>query len=105
MNTSNVEKASYITVQWALQETQNILRKADEEAERIKKKVVQELTEAQEKNHAAWLALMNANHEADRIVREAYIVKQTAEGEFQRFISLFKDKVKLLTIQSLEELL
>lgn len=117
---TNLDKASYITVQWALQETKNILQKAEDEAENIRLMATQQLQEAQHMNHATWLALIAANQQADTIVQEALddadhirhdayrdanIIKQTAEEEFQRFMSLFKDKIKYVTIQCLEELL
>jgi vacuolar-type H+-ATPase subunit E/Vma4 len=117
---TNLDKASYITIQWALQETKNILQKAEAEAEDIRRMATQQLQEAQDMNHATRLALIASNQEADTIVqealedadnirhdayRDAQIIKQTAEEEFQRFMSLFKDKIKCLTIQCLQDLL
>lgn len=117
---TNIDKASYITIQWALQETKNILQKAEAEAEDIRCMATQQLQEAQEMNHATRLTLITSNQEADTIVqealedadnirydaqRDAQIIRQTADEEFQRFMSLFKDKIKDLTIQCLQELL
>lgn len=116
----SIDKASYITVQWALQETQNIIHKAEVEADNIRNMASQELREAQQKNHAAWLALVNAGEQADEIVREAledaddirlsanqdaHVIRETAEAEFQRFMSIFKDKIKHITIACLQDMI
>lgn len=116
---SNMERASCITVEWALQETQNILRNAEEEAERIKSMAITELTEAKIKHNAAWSTLTKANQRADEIVRDAFQdadairhdanqdafnMREIAKEEFQRFLSLFKYHVTLMTIQALEDL-
>ena len=116
---TNMDKASYVTFQWALEETKNILKKAEEDASSIRNIATQQLKEAQNSNYAAQLSLRNASQEADVIVQEALddadnirlvathdasITRQTAEEEFQRFISLFKNKITFLTIECLEEL-